>query len=291
MIVERVFRVRHYECNPNGFVNHTHYLRYMQETAFDAAAAAGFPIARYEAMNRAWFIRETDITYKRPLRYGDSVRVRTWVVDFRRVRSQRVYELVHEESGELVALAVTDWVYVNLTTGRPVSIPDEMVAAFWPDGAPAEAPERERFVPLPAMPATAFVLPERVKWRDLDSANHVNNAMYVSYFEDAQVAAMQARGWTPARLRSEGLLLLARRMRIEYRVSAVMQDALSVATWVTEMGRTGIERAYAITRAGSDEQLVRGRGQWVCVDAETLTPRRISAEMRADLCLDSPAAG
>ena len=34
------FRVRYSECDSLGHVNNTHYLRYMQETAFDASAAA-----------------------------------------------------------------------------------------------------------------------------------------------------------------------------------------------------------------------------------------------------------
>ena len=81
--------MRHYECDAYGHVNHANYLRYMQETAFDASAAVGYDVARYEAIGRQWLVRETDITYLRPLVYGDTVIVKTWVADFRRVRSRR----------------------------------------------------------------------------------------------------------------------------------------------------------------------------------------------------------
>ena len=70
---ERTFRIRHYECDSYGHVNHANYVRYMQEAAFDASAAAGYDVARYEKMNRAWLVRETDITYLLPLVHGDSV--------------------------------------------------------------------------------------------------------------------------------------------------------------------------------------------------------------------------
>jgi acyl-CoA thioester hydrolase len=83
----RTFRIRYYECDAYGHVNQAQYLRYMQEAAFDASAAAGYDTARYEEMGRTWLIRETEIEYLRPLRYGDSVRVTTWVDDFRRIRS------------------------------------------------------------------------------------------------------------------------------------------------------------------------------------------------------------
>src|SRR5690554_1377686 len=105
LIQERTFRVRHYECDAYGHVNHSHYLHYMQEAAMDASAAAGYDLARYEALGHQWLIRETDIEYLRPLTYGDSVVVKTWVADFHRVRSRRMYELRHAASGELVAQA------------------------------------------------------------------------------------------------------------------------------------------------------------------------------------------
>ena len=117
--LERSFRVRHYECDAYGHVNHANYLRYMQEAAFDASAAAGYDIARYEADGRQWLVRETDITYLRPLVYGDTVIVRTWVADFRRVRSRRAYALRLAGSDEPVATATTEWVLLDSATLRP----------------------------------------------------------------------------------------------------------------------------------------------------------------------------
>src|SRR5690606_30982183 len=87
----RTFRVRYYECDAYGHLNNANYLRYMQETAFDASAAAGYGLQAYEALGHFWLIRETDIEYRRPLRYDDTVTVTTWVANFRRARSQRVY--------------------------------------------------------------------------------------------------------------------------------------------------------------------------------------------------------
>jgi acyl-CoA thioester hydrolase len=74
---ERTFRVRHYECDAYGHVNHANYVRYMQEAAFDASAAAGYDVPCYAELNRTWLVRETDITYLVPLSYGDSVTVKT----------------------------------------------------------------------------------------------------------------------------------------------------------------------------------------------------------------------
>ncbi len=113
LTLERKFRVRHYECDAYGHVNHANYLRYMQEAAFDASAAAGHDIGCYEALGAWWWIRETAITYYRPLSYDDVVTVQTWVADFKRARSRRAYRFTHIETGDLVAEACSDWVYLD----------------------------------------------------------------------------------------------------------------------------------------------------------------------------------
>ena len=134
------FRVRHYECDAFGHVNNATYLRYMQEAAFNASTAAGYSPARYAEMNRQWLVRETDIEYLVPLRYGDSVEVKTWVADFQRVTSRRVYEFYRQ--GEPVAKAHTDWVFLELGAGRPAAILQELAEAFFPEGVLTSSPAR-----------------------------------------------------------------------------------------------------------------------------------------------------
>lgn len=80
------FKVRYTECDQYGHVNNVNYLRYMQEAAFDASAAAGYAFKRYDELGQYWLVRETEIEYLKPLTYGDEFELKTWVVDFRRVR-------------------------------------------------------------------------------------------------------------------------------------------------------------------------------------------------------------
>src|SRR5262245_62270666 len=47
-------------------------------------------------------------------RADEELRVRTWVEDFRRVRSRRCYEATGP--GDTALTAVTDWVYVDIAT-------------------------------------------------------------------------------------------------------------------------------------------------------------------------------
>jgi len=265
----RTFRVRHCECDAYGRVHRANYLDYMQEAAFDASAAAGYDRARYDAMGLHWLVRETDIEYLYPLRYGDSVQVKTWVSDFRRVRSRRAYELRLAESGELVARASTDWVFLDSATGRPASIPQEMMAAFFPEGVPEQAPPRSRFPRAPKPPPGVFRLRRRVEWRDIDPAQHVNNAVYLAYLEDCAIQAAAAHGWPEARMRAEGFASVVRRYQIEYRQPGVLGDELELATWVSDVKHSTAVRHHTVTRVSGGALLARARVLLGAVDVKT----------------------
>ena len=225
LLTELIQRVAYHECDVNQIVRDACYLRYMQEAAFAASAVAGYWEDRYQALRRIWLIRESAVDFVAPLRYGDSVRVRTWVADFRRVRSRRAYELwavgtdgqsgyVHAgpSTERLVARAYTDWVFLDLDTGRPAVIPAEVIAAFFPDDPPEEALERERFPAAPPPPPNVFTQRRHVQWRDLDSVGHVNNAAYGDYVEDAARQAVSAAGWPASRMAAEGFDLATRHL-------------------------------------------------------------------------------
>lgn len=271
----RIFRVRHYECDGYGHLNHANYLRWMQETAFDASAAVGYDFDRYAALGRTWLIRDTDIEYLGPLHYGDDAAVKTWVIDMGRVRSRRVYQVTNARSGDLCARAMMDWVYLDTETLRPASIPGAMQAAFLPDGPPADAPPRDRFPGLPEPPPGAFTTRRRVEWRDVDPMGHVNNAVYLSYLEDAAMGIAAALGWPSARMEAAGFGVVARQHRIEYRLPAVMGDEIDITTWISNVRAATVMRHFTLTRPADGALIARAHTRWVWVDITTGHAMRI----------------
>ncbi len=279
----RTFRVRYHECDAYGRVQPTVYMRYAQESAFDATAAAGYGLKRYEELDRLWLTRETDIEYLHPLYYGDSVEVKTWVVDFRRVRSMRAYEFRLVGSGELVARAFTDWVHLQQSTGRPVAISPKLRSAFFAEGPPPPAPPRARFPAAPPQPPGAFRHSRRANWRDIDTAGHVNNTVYLTYIEDCALQALAAFGWPASRMRAEGLTISTRSHRIEYRLPALLDDELEVTTWLSDLQGATIVQHTEIIRPSDRAQIMRARTVLACIDAKTGTPVTIPAALAANL--------
>ncbi len=113
----------------NGHVNNVAYVQWMQDVAVRHFTAAG-GIGAMRAAGATWVVRSHRIEYREPAFAGDRVQVRTWVVDFRRVRSLRRYEFARASDGALLAKGETEWVFVDAASGRPCSIPEEIRRAL-----------------------------------------------------------------------------------------------------------------------------------------------------------------
>jgi acyl-CoA thioester hydrolase len=259
--------VRHYECDYNGDVHYAAYLRYMQESAFSASSAVGYGEARYRELGYHWFAYETDIQYLSFLQKGDNVEIKTWVEDFRRVRSLRRYEMYR--NGELAVIASTDWVLIDVATLSPTTIPPEIVEAYARGDDVELAPRR---IPLPVSlpPKTGmFTQHRRVEWRDVDPAQHVNNAVYLDYVADSEMRLHDEIGWTQERFAEEGVALVTRRHQLEYKLAAVYGDALEVVVWTTNADAESFVRHFLVKRASDGKTLTRIRAHSECVNLKT----------------------
>lgn len=278
----RSFPVRYYECDAYAHLNNGNYLRYMQEAAFDASNAAGYDHDRYQQLGAIWLIRDTEVEFLRPLRYGDTAEVKTWVGDFGSVRSRRMYEFYQAGSQELYARGSTDWVFLDVETFQPTAIPAEVKAGFFPEGLPEEASRRDRFpAPPPASPGVV-TLNRKVAWSDLDPTGHVNNAQYLAYLDDAGTLAAESYGWSLPRLLEEGHGWVARRLRIEYLLQARLGEELVISTYLSDMKSASCIRHYLIHYAGGKELVARAYVQWAFVEIATHRPARIPAQLVED---------
>lgn len=286
----RPFRIRYYECDPYGHVNNANYLRYATQAALEASADAGYDAVKYREMGTVWLIREAGIEYLRPARSGETLNVKTWVGDFRRVHSRREYEMTLEASGDpsaalrtgVVSRAYTDWVYLDAQTLQPTRIPEELISAFFPEGLPPEAPKREPFPVLPPPPPGAFTTRRRVAWHHLDTAGHMNSAWYLSMIEDVAIDAAASAGWPLQRSTETGIAILACEHRVEYLKPALLGDELQITTYVREFRRVSATRLCLIRRASDGELLARTQTVWVWVDAATGRPCPIPTEVPKD---------
>jgi acyl-CoA thioester hydrolase len=116
------FEVEPASIDENGHVNNVEYVRWMQEAATAHAEAMG-SLAALEDVNATWVVREHAIKYFRPAFLGDRIGVQTWVENFRKVRSVRRYRFLNLADHSVLAEGSTNWIFVNATTGKPMTVP------------------------------------------------------------------------------------------------------------------------------------------------------------------------
>ena len=117
------------QIDANGHVNNVEFVRWMQDAAVSHADERGLTAATRDA-GATWVVRSHRVDYLRPALPGDRVRVLTWVADFRRAFSLRRYRFVRVADGTVLAKGETDWVFVDVRSGRPRSVPEELKVLF-----------------------------------------------------------------------------------------------------------------------------------------------------------------
>jgi len=117
------------DIDGNGHLNNVAYLQWMNEIALLHFEALGGPDVT-ALLGATWVARSHRIEYLRPVLEGDRLTLKTWISSLRGARSHRGYRF---EAGDLqVAEGETEWVLVDIETGRPRKIPLEMCALIEP---------------------------------------------------------------------------------------------------------------------------------------------------------------
>lgn len=214
------YRVRFDEAGPDGRLRTAGLLRYAQDVAWRHSEALGFDRRWYEEQDLSWVVRAVDLEVTAPIAMGQVIRAETVVVEFRRAWARRRGEF-RLPDGMSAAIAYTDWVIVD-GRGRLVRIP-EVFSRYFPSQPSEGALTRVR---LPDAPADAHRLDLRVRPPDIDPMGHVNNGVYLDWFEEALAAAgapdLAAR--------------LPRRIRLEYAAPAEPGDVLEAVSWPADDG-------------------------------------------------------
>lgn len=234
LVHEATYRVRFDEAGPDGLLRTSGLMRFAQDVAWQHSTALGFGRAWYLERGLTWLVRSAELEVLAAIPMGVDVVARTQVVGQRRVWARRRGEF-RDADGELAAWVHTDWVMID-SRGALTRIPDIFGEAFRIPEATGHI-GRVALAPTPPDAATrAFA----VRRHELDPMDHVNNAVYLDWLEEAIVAASGAGAGAPS------LDALPRRYRLEYAAAADPGMALADAAW-----RVG-EGAWSYRLAAAD---------------------------------------
>ncbi|MCG8347842.1 MAG: acyl-CoA thioesterase [Chloroflexales bacterium] len=100
-----------------------------------------------------------------------------------------------------------------------------------------------------------FVYWTQVRFRDLDALGHVNNAVYLTYFESARLEYYtELTG-----LRLEQVDIILAEMTVSYHAPAIYNDWLAIGVRVGTIGRKSFTMEYLAVRSGDEQVIASGR--------------------------------
>ena len=230
------YRVRFDECRPDGRIRTSVLLRYTQDLAGLHSDRRGFGRAWYAERGITWLVRAAEVEVLEPVRTSDELVGTTQVAGWRRVWARRRTDF-HDVAGTLVAQVRIDWVLLD-ARGVPTRIPAEFEPAF---GAAPSTVGLLR-VNLGEVPVGASTSSRTVRPQELDPMDHVNNAVYADWLEEA----ILAEGGDVA------VGAIPRLARLEYARAAAPGASVGVEVWPDG-------DAWSCRLADADEDLLRAR--------------------------------
>ena len=161
-------------------------------------------------------------------------------------------------------MSSSDTAPVKRTRARKIEAPEG--ASITPE---AEAP--------PAQARPLFVAPISVRWRDLDAFNHVNNANYLTYLEEARLHWLQhVPGWF-----DEHSMPVLAASEINYRRPIEWPAQLQVELTCERLGNSSITLAHRIVDADDTTRLYSdGRVVMVWMNPTTGKPVTLPQAIR-----------
>lgn len=112
-------------------VNNAVYLTWLDRAAWSHSAALGVPLEQCVSLRRGMAALRTEIDFVRAALAGDRVRIATWIADGDgRLRVGRRFQVVRAADGATLARARTEYVCINLDSGRAVRMPELFTRAY-----------------------------------------------------------------------------------------------------------------------------------------------------------------
>jgi acyl-CoA thioester hydrolase len=120
--------VRYAETDQMGVVHHANYIVWFELARTHLCALSGFRYAEIERLGYLLMVTRVELRYRRPARYGDTVRVVCWG---ERLASRGVRFAYQVRRGdELLATGHTEHVWIEAATGRPCRMPEQLRSPF-----------------------------------------------------------------------------------------------------------------------------------------------------------------
>ncbi|APG59969.1 acyl-CoA thioesterase [Christiangramia salexigens] len=116
-----------------------------------------------------------------------------------------------------------------------------------------------------------------VEAKHLDKQNHVNNVQYVQWVQDIAEEHWETKA---NKEQKSNYVWVVVRHEIDYKKEAVLNDKISLKTYVGETTHVTSVRHVIIKNEATNKLLVQAKTTWCLLDSITKKPAKISGELK-----------
>ena len=237
--LKKEFQIRSSECDQNGFLRIVTLMNILQDAADLSATSLGFGFDFCIQNSLAWMGTNYHIQIKRLPKIRENITVQTWPSGENKFMATRDFK-VYDESGAEIMKATSQWVLIDITRKRPVSLDQYLPQYMYID----ERVLGTEFAKLPDVENTTYTKTFEARYDDIDINRHVNNAIYPLWALETLPQEFHEK-YAPAEI------------EISYK-----KECLQGQTVVSKVAAQDLTTIHAICAEGEDKECARLRVIW-----------------------------
>lgn len=129
MFVEHKFYIGLSDVNLNRELMNTNLLRHLEDVAGMHSEIAGSGYTDIERTRKTWVLLAWKVEIKKRPLMNDTLKVKTWSRCIEKIYAYRDFE-VRDQYDEIVAIASSKWLYIDIDLGKFIKIPEEVILSY-----------------------------------------------------------------------------------------------------------------------------------------------------------------
>lgn len=130
-IFETELNVRPDDIDMFNHVHNSKYLDYVLAARYEQMEKFyGMSWEKFSEQGFGWVVSKVTINFKRALKMGDQMIVRTGILEMNEKGSNVQFEIINKATGKVSTDGVFDYVMIDLTTQRSCKVNEEMIKAY-----------------------------------------------------------------------------------------------------------------------------------------------------------------
>jgi acyl-CoA thioester hydrolase len=119
------YKIRYAETDQMGVVHHSNYALYLEQARIDWLEKKGLDYSKLEKDGIMLPVLKMAFEFKKPLYFGEAVRVQISLIEEPKVRIKFDYKL-YNPSNDLVATAQIELAFISTKTRKPMRCPEQL---------------------------------------------------------------------------------------------------------------------------------------------------------------------